>query len=94
MNEHEEGQYRCGSQKYIQKRIESKSKSNLGNYCICDDMSVCVFFLVVHVHWALRARLAKSTLMTAKTTTVRTGQPASMESTTTLAFVPPTTQVV
>lgn len=48
---------------------------------------------VAHVHWALRAPLAKETLTTVKTTTVRTEQPASMESTTTLVFVPPTTQV-
>lgn len=48
---------------------------------------------VAHVHWALRALLAKPTLTTAMTTTVRTEQPAWMESTTTLVFVPPTTQV-
>lgn len=55
-------------------------------------MSMYVF-AVARVHWALRAALAKATLMTAKTTTVRTERPASMESTTTLVFVPPTTQV-
>lgn len=54
--------------------------------------SVCVI-TVAHVHWALRARLAKSTQTTAKTTTARMEPPASMESTTTLVFVPPTTQV-
>lgn len=48
---------------------------------------------VAPVHWALRAPLAKSTLTTVKTTTVKTEQPALMESTTTLVFVPPTTQV-
>lgn len=52
-----------------------------------------MLFTAVHVHWALRAPLAKPTLTTAKTTTVRMEQPASMESTTTLAFVPPITQV-
>ncbi len=56
-------------------------------------MSVCCVVAVAHVHWALRAQLAKPTLTTAKTTTVRTEQPASTESTTTLVFVPPTTQV-
>lgn len=50
-------------------------------------------FTVAHVHWALRARLAKPISMTAMTTTARTEQPASTVSTTTPVFVPPTTQV-
>ena len=52
-----------------------------------------MFAAVAHVHWALRAPRAKPTSTTAKTMTVRTEPPVSMESTTTLVFVPPTTQV-
>lgn len=56
------------------------------------DLSVAVV-TVAHVPRALRAPLAKATLTTVKTTTVRTERPALMGSTTTPVFVHPTTQV-
>ena len=58
-----------------------------------DDLMSAYVVTAARVHWALRAPPAKSTWTNAKTTTVRTAQPASMESTTIPVFVPPTTQV-
>lgn len=83
-----EGEYRWGTASF---RIRTTKTWKLKLSRTRDE---CVFVTTVaRVHWALRARLAKATVTTAKTTTARMEPPALMESTTTLVFVPPTTQV-